>query len=126
MEETTEPTPHRYGIKIEFTTDKILTTEQFLSLTNMIEGYLEEDGFTGDPVGYEASVPVIETVFLYSAGYEFCELCREEVTYCACWRCMVCEELYPDGTDWHSDLDRPDQHCDKCWASLETSAEGTV
>ena len=126
MEETTEKAPHRYGIKIEFTTDKILTTEQFLSLQNAIEGYLEEDGFTGDPVGYEASAPAIKTVFLKPAGWAFCELCREEVTYCSCWICVKCEEMHPDHTDWHSDLDRPDQHCDKCWATVQTSAEGTV
>lgn len=30
---------------------------------------------------------------------EICEICDESIDYCACWRCMECEQLFPDNAE---------------------------
>lgn len=44
---------------------------------------------------------------------EPCEICKEEVTFCSCWRCMECENLYPEDTDAVEDADG-EQFCPRC------------
>lgn len=42
-----------------------------------------------------------------------CELCAEPIAYCACERCLTCEQLFPVSVEMTTDEDG-DNRCPSC------------
>ena len=44
-------------------------------------------------------------LFAPAAEEDICDLCSEQVTYCSCWRCMTCEQLFHEDVEATEDED---------------------
>jgi len=49
----------------------------------------------------------------YEAELNHCDICRESVQYCSCWRCMTCELLQSEDTEPNTDTNGEDI-CTEC------------
>jgi hypothetical protein len=43
---------------------------------------------------------------------EVCEVCKEKVTYCSCWRCVICGAMYDE--DAGPAAISEEGYCDEC------------